>query len=200
MNIKEHCENGQRHLYVKDLASAHVRRWGWRWVDEFCWAHEGIPGKWANRLKNQLEPIFHFAASDKVSINHSRIEHRSDRAGGYEGKDGTTSTGNVGFEGRVFSGLALPGNVLRINHGVGRDDSAKHPAKFPVELVSFFLRAFTTEGACIADPFAGSGTSVVAAEHEGHACMAIEISPIYCDVIVERWENLTGGKAKRSRG
>ncbi len=37
LNIKEHAEDGQRSLYVKDLTLAHVRQWGWRFVDEFCW-------------------------------------------------------------------------------------------------------------------------------------------------------------------
>jgi len=36
-NIKEHCEEGQRSLYVKDLTLAHAREWGWRFVDEFGW-------------------------------------------------------------------------------------------------------------------------------------------------------------------
>lgn len=35
-NIKEHCDDGQRDLYVKDLTIAHVREWGWMFVDEFC--------------------------------------------------------------------------------------------------------------------------------------------------------------------
>jgi len=37
LNIKEHAEDGQRHLYVKDLFITHARQWGWRFVDEFCW-------------------------------------------------------------------------------------------------------------------------------------------------------------------
>ena len=47
------------------------------------------------------------------------------------------------------------------------------------------------------DPFLGSGTTLIAAEQLGLSCYGLEISPAYCDVIVERWENLTGGKAKR---
>ena len=37
VNIKEHAHEGQRDLYVKDLTIAHVRRWGWLFVDELCW-------------------------------------------------------------------------------------------------------------------------------------------------------------------
>ena len=56
LNIKEHSEEGERSLYVKDLVIAHRRQWGWRFVDEFCWRNtaNGVPGKWPNRLKNCL--------------------------------------------------------------------------------------------------------------------------------------------------
>jgi DNA methylase len=46
LNIKEHAEDGERSLYVKDLVLAHKRAWGWRFVDEFCWrkTDNGVPG------------------------------------------------------------------------------------------------------------------------------------------------------------
>jgi len=46
LNIKEHAQDGQRHLYVKKLVIAHVEQWGWRFVDEFCWRNtaNGDPG------------------------------------------------------------------------------------------------------------------------------------------------------------
>jgi DNA modification methylase len=47
----------------------------------------------------------------------------------------------------------------------------------------------------IYDPFLGSGTTLIAAEQLGRKCYGMEISPAYCDVIVQRWENLTGKKA-----
>jgi len=60
VNLKAHCEDGERVLYVMDLVLAMKRRWGWRWVDEFIWRHSGFPGGWRNRFKNEFEPIFHF--------------------------------------------------------------------------------------------------------------------------------------------
>ena len=46
LNIKEHADDGERSLYVKDLVIAHRRQWGWRFVDEFCWrkTDNGVPG------------------------------------------------------------------------------------------------------------------------------------------------------------
>lgn len=69
-----------------------------------------------------------------------------------------------------------------------------HPAQFPVELPFEHIKAF---GLDVYDPFLGSGTTLIAAEQLNRKCYGLEISPAYCDVIVQRWETLTGGKATR---
>ncbi len=51
-------------------------------------------------------------------------------------------------------------------------------------------------GDAVYDPFLGSGTTLIAAEMTGRRCYGLEISPAYCDVIVRRWEEFTGKKAK----
>jgi len=48
------------------------------------------------------------------------------------------------------------------------------------------------------EPFLGSGTTLIAAEQLGRTCYGMEISPAYCDVIVQRWETLTGKQATRA--
>jgi DNA modification methylase len=45
------------------------------------------------------------------------------------------------------------------------------------------------------EPFCGTGTTLIAAEQCGRTCYGMELSPQYCDVIVNRWEALTGQKA-----
>jgi hypothetical protein len=64
LNIKEHADDGERSLYVKDLIIAHRRQWGWRFVDEFCWrkTDNGVPGGWGNRFKNAWEPVLVYAS------------------------------------------------------------------------------------------------------------------------------------------
>lgn len=79
VNIKEHCDDGQRHLYVKDLTLAHVRDWAWRFVDEFVWTHGGTPKAANQRFKNGWEPIFQFTKNrhkfnpDSVTVPSSDI-------------------------------------------------------------------------------------------------------------------------------
>lgn len=73
-----------------------------------------------------------------------------------------------------------------------------HPAAFPVELASRCIRLLADKGAVILDPFVGSGGTLLAAETEDRVGYGIELDPGYCDVTVERWEHLTGGKATRA--
>ena len=73
--------------------------------------------------------------------------------------------------------------------------SDEHPTMKPVGLVAYLLGNNTTSGESVLDTFCGSGTTLIAAEQLGRKCYGMEISPAYCDVIVKRWENLTGKKA-----
>jgi len=71
-----------------------------------------------------------------------------------------------------------------------------HSCPKPVNLYSFLIEAFTDEQAVIYEPFCGSGTTLLASEKTNRKCIGIEIDPKYCDVIIQRWENLTGKKAE----
>jgi DNA modification methylase len=57
----------------------------------------------------------------------------------------------------------------------------------------------SSPGQAVYDPFVGSGTTVIAAEMTGRVCHAIEIDPAYCDVVVQRWQDFTGGRATLER-
>lgn len=76
--------------------------------------------------------------------------------------------------------------------------SEEHPTMKPVELVAKAIGNSSACGDIIFDPFLGSGTTLIAAEQLGRKCYGIEISPAYCDVIVQRWEYLTGKKAVKA--
>ena len=71
-----------------------------------------------------------------------------------------------------------------------------HPTQKPVEVIAFAMAYIEPEDGPLFDPFLGSGTTLIAAEQLGRKCYGMEISPAYCDVIVKRWETLTGKKAK----
>lgn len=73
--------------------------------------------------------------------------------------------------------------------------SEDHPTMKPVTMFAYLMGNSTAPQGVAYDPFLGSGTTLVAAEQLGRTCYGMEISPAYCDVIVKRWETLTGQKA-----
>ena len=222
LNIKEHADDGERSLYVKDLVIAHRRQWGWRFVDEFCWrkTDNGVPGGWGNRFKNAWEPVFHFCRQQQIKFRPKAVGHASEDCFDYSpnnpkatsgsGLLGTGPRGAAADGGKNQSawqrsrnslsddsegrhaGVARPSNVIEVRTESGQ---GSHSAPFPRPLVEFFLLAFSDAGDVVFDPFMGSGTTMAAAamlERAGYGC---EISPAYCDVILRRIMNLTGETA-----
>jgi DNA modification methylase len=72
-----------------------------------------------------------------------------------------------------------------------------HAATMPVHVPSWIMGTLCDQTKSVYEPFCGTGTTLIAAEQLGRKCYGMEISPAYCDVIVKRWENLTGKKATR---
>lgn len=70
-----------------------------------------------------------------------------------------------------------------------------HPTMKPVELVANAIMDGTQEGMIVLDAFGGSGTTIIAAEQLNRRARVMELDPHYVDVIVARWEKLTGEKA-----
>jgi DNA modification methylase len=77
--------------------------------------------------------------------------------------------------------------------------SELHPTMKPVGLIASLIKDGSQKGMIVYDPFLGSGSTLIAAEQLGRKCYGLEISPQFCDVIVQRWENETGLKASRIR-
>jgi DNA modification methylase len=77
-----------------------------------------------------------------------------------------------------------------------RDDAGHgHGTQKPVECMERPVRNHLAD--MVYEPFAGSGSTVIACERTGRTCMAMELDPGYCDVVVRRWEDFTGRKAER---
>ena len=193
LNIKEHAEDGERSLYVKDMVLAHQRQWGWRFVDEFCWRNtaNGVPGGWPNRFKNAWEPVFHFTRSERIKFRPEAVSHESEDVVVYspDNPKAPSGSGLLGCGADKVAGLARPSNVIEVKAEGGQGD---HSAPFPRALVEFFVKAFSDPGDMVFDPFLGSGTSMAAAHVLGRIGCGCEISPAYCDVILRRMSTLTG--------
>jgi hypothetical protein len=72
-----------------------------------------------------------------------------------------------------------------------------HPNQKPIQLYTEFISAHSSDAAVVAEPFSGSGTTIIACEQLGRKCRAIEISPAYCAVAIERWSAATGKTPRR---
>lgn len=79
--------------------------------------------------------------------------------------------------------------------GKGYKQLAMHPTVKPVSLIADAIRDCSHRGGIILDPFAGSGTILIAAERAGRVARAIEYEPRYVDVAIRRWERITGKSA-----
>lgn len=72
----------------------------------------------------------------------------------------------------------------------------EHPTMKPVPLFGYQIQNSTKPGDIVLDTFSGSGTAIIAAEQLGRSAYAMELSERYCDVMVKRWEEQTGEKAR----
>ena len=80
---------------------------------------------------------------------------------------------------------------------MGGSDEEKfdHPTQKPVELMRRPILNHAKAGELVYEPFLGSGTTLAAAEVTQRVCYGLELDPKYVDVVVERWQGLTGKKA-----
>ena len=187
LNIKEKAVNGERHTYVLELIIA-LRKQGWLWTEEYLWHKKNCaPGKWPNRFRDSWERCLHFTKQRKFKMfqesvmvptgdwakgrlsNLSETDKRRDnsRVGSGFGKNVSNWLGRE---------MAYPTNVLHLATECGNKN---HSAAFPKSLPLWFIKLFTEEGDCVLDPFAGSGTTCVAAQETGRAYIGIEIKEEY---------------------
>ncbi len=111
------------------------------------------------------------------------------------GTDPHTNTFGLGEGGRYRTNVWDYAGVNTMKTG-RMDELEMHPTVKPVALVVDTLLDVTKRGDRVLDPFSGSGTTLIAAEKTGRSARLIEFDPLYCDVIVRRFEAFTGKRAR----
>jgi len=76
--------------------------------------------------------------------------------------------------------------------------SIKHPTMKPVRLMARLIANSSREGELVLDSFGGSGSTMIACQQLGRRANLMELDPKYVDVIIDRWESLTGEKAVKA--
>lgn len=95
----------------------------------------------------------------------------------------------VSYYKQTWNGVCMEGNY-KLNTRI--KTARIHPTQKPVELHMKILEDFSSPGDIILDCFGGSGTTLIACEMTGRKCLMMEISPEYCEIIIQRYESLAG--------
>lgn len=80
------------------------------------------------------------------------------------------------------------------------DPASDHSTQKPVECMRRPILNHTRVGASVYEPFSGSGSTIIAAETTARVCLAVELSPVYVEQAVRRWERFTGQTARLDTG
>ena len=88
-----------------------------------------------------------------------------------------------------------PFGAKQKENGKNKEQKYGHSTQKPLECMQRPIQNHGEEGDLVYEPFAGTGTTLIACENTKRKCFAVEIEPRYCDIVIFRWENLTGGKA-----
>jgi len=170
----------------------------WPLFDWYVWDKiNGLMGDWRGRLAPAHEWIFHFAneprraqKTEDTKYAENGITHYKKNKVGLREKDGNLK----GFTqaGQKVSSTKVSDSVIRCQPARGGVEG--HPAPFSVEFAFRLVEAFTVENEVVYEPFIGSGTTIIACEQLNRKCRAIEISPAYVAVAIQRWADATGGE------
>ena len=106
----------------------------------------------------------------------------------FSNENNSRAIGTKNFRGTVSN--VYEGSAQRKN-----EYASIHSATFPIEFVSHFVQSFTNKNDSVLDVFGGTGTTMMACEQLNRKCFMCELDPHYCDVIINRWETLTGREA-----
>jgi DNA modification methylase len=164
---------------------------GYKFLSWNIWSRRGMGGSIANMsamFRMEHEWIFVFGKKRK-DLNDSQ---KNQSAGLHTGitnrqKDGSTKKSKP----KIVKEFGRLSSIIEMSYG----NSKEHPAVFPIEFPSEYIKAMTNTNNIIVDCFLGSGTTLIAAEKLNRKCYGMELDEKYCDVIINRWEQFTGLKA-----
>lgn len=182
INIREHVKDGQISDYVLRTRLA-LREAGWIECDELIWIKpDSPPVGHVGRPRRSWERVLWFSQS-----THAWCDPKA---------NGKTGSAFGALSGRGLAQWQHAGNgpmtvdISRckdvIDCRVGSNENGGHPAAYPIELASWMIKLVCPEGGTVLEPFAGSGTTAIAAHKLGRNCVAIEKDSEYFAIAQKR--------------
>ena len=193
LNIKEKVVDGERDTYVLELI-LELKKQGWLWTEEYIWHKKNCyPGKWSNRFRDAWERCLQFNKQKNFKMYQEAVmvpigSWAGTRLRNLSNTDMTRdeAKNNSGFGKNVSNWLGkdkvYPTNVL---HLATECANKQHSAAFPYALPEWFIKLFTQENDIVLDPFAGSGTTAVAACALNRYYIVIDKEREYCDLAIK---------------
>ena len=175
-----------------------LRDQGFRFCEDFVWGKPSPPpGRFNRFLKDAIEYCFQFAKGPNWQFFPEQClsparwdakdrERRKRLAHNYERVNAPSGQGRK----RVQAGpdMVRPSTLLRLEPDFS-PNPARHPARFPLALPKFFINLLTVPDQLVVDPFAGTGTTGLAAEQLGRRWLAIELDSDYAAVVPSRFQS-----------
>lgn len=155
---------------------------GGHWQTYIIWAKQSFTLSRSD-YQHQFEPIM-----------HGLSEAEAEKAANAEENQFDALPIMYGWNKHQWYGGRKQGDVWMIDRP---SKSPHHPTEKPVTLCARAIRNSSKRGEVVLDVFGGSGSTLVAAQQLQRKCYMMELDPRYCDVVIRRWEHITGKKAKR---
>jgi site-specific DNA-methyltransferase (adenine-specific) len=194
LNYRSRRHGGERGTLQYELVFW-LREQGFLFCEDFVWGKPSPPpGRFNRFVKDAVEYCFQFAKSPDWQFYPDNClaparwdvrdrERRRRLPQNFVRVDEPSGHGRR----RVNAGpdLVRPSSLLYLEPEFGPNPSG-HPARFPVALPSFFIELLTLPGQLVLDPFAGTGTTALAAERLGRRWLVAELDPHYAGVLPDR--------------
>lgn len=194
LNYRSKRSNGGRGTLQYELVFWLMEQ-GWNFAEDFVWGKPSPPpGRWSRHLKDAVEYCFQFTKTkewafypehclERARWDRKDVERRKQLAHNHERVNAPSGHGRN----RVQAGpdMVRPSTLLHFEPEFGKNPT-KHPARFPIQLPTFFIKLMTKPGDLVFDPFAGTCTTAVAAEELGRRWLVTELDADYASVLTDR--------------
>jgi DNA modification methylase len=155
-------------------------------------SHWFSKSQWGLIKKENYEQLQNEAAGKAFTKNYSELRAEHDQL-----KYGNKEVVESFYASRAYFDNTHDNMTdVWILKAVGKEDRHGHATPKPIELMARVIKSSLPKGGLCYEPFAGSGSTLIGAEQTGRVCYTMELTPEYCDIILTRWEKLTGQKAE----